>query len=46
MAGINGSPEEILRRSPCASLEENLDCLRAVFRMPQNKDIVLHRFPV
>lgn len=46
MAGINKSPEEILRRSPCASLEENLNCLRAVFRMPQNKDVVLHRFPV
>ena len=38
--------EEILRMSPCAALDENVEALRAVFRFPKNRDIDFRFFTV
>ena len=36
--------ETILREAPHASLSENINALRAVFRMPENKDVSIRVF--
>lgn len=38
--------EQIMRETPCATLDESIAALRAVFRLPQNKDVNFHSLPI